>query len=94
MGKDERIIRMSELTTTPGSNGEPVLPRRTPRGLLPSTWTGRTLKVEYVGGDGLSATTSGCLLELMPFGPILKSSAGDKFALSWDAIRLVELKED
>lgn len=85
---------MAEMTTTPSSNGERPLPRRTPRGLLPGTWTGHTVKVEYLGADGLSATTSGALLEYFPFGPVLRSAQGDKFALSWDAIRLIELVED
>jgi hypothetical protein len=85
---------MSELVTRPSTNGEAPLPRRTPRGLLPGTWTGHTVKVEYTGADGLSATTTGALLEFFPFGPVLKSAQGDKFALNWDAIRLVELVED
>jgi hypothetical protein len=40
---NERRIYVSELTTRPSSNGETPLPRRVPRGLLPSTWTERTL---------------------------------------------------
>jgi hypothetical protein len=89
---ERRVV--TQMQTTPSSNGEAPLPRRTPRGLLPSTWTGHTVKVEYTGADGLSATTSGALLELLPFGPILKSSQGDKFALSWDRISMIELQED
>jgi hypothetical protein len=91
--REERRI-LSEMTTTPSSNGEAPLPRRAPRGLLPSTWTGRTLKIEYAGADGLPVTTSGALLELFPFGPVLKSAEGEKFALSWDRISLLELQED
>ena len=85
---------MSELVTRPSTNGEAPLPRRTPRGLLPGTWVGHSVKVEYAGSDGVSVTTSGALLEIYPFGPVLKSVQGDKFALSWDRISLVELVED
>jgi hypothetical protein len=91
---NERRIDMSELTTRPSTNGEAPLPRRVPRGLLPSTWTGRTLKVEYAPADGMPSSTTGCLLECFAFGPILKSGDGDKFALSWDRISLVQLEED
>jgi hypothetical protein len=52
------------------------------------------VKVEYAGADGLLTTTSGALLEFYPFGPVLRSAQGDKFALSWDRISLVELVED
>jgi hypothetical protein len=89
---------MTEMQTTPSTNGEAPLPRRTPRGLLPGTWVGHTVKVEYASADGLPATTTGALLEYFPFGPVLRSAQGDKFAdkfaLSWDRISLVELKED
>ena len=85
---------MAEMTTTPSSNGEAPLARRIPKGLLPSTWLDHTLSIEYIGADGKMNTTSGALLELLPFGPILKSSQGDKFALSWDRLVLVELQED
>jgi hypothetical protein len=89
----ERTL-MTEMQTTPSTNGEAPLPRRTPRGLLPGTWTGHTVKVEYAGADGLLTTTTGALLEYFPFGPVLRSAQGDKFALSWDRISLVELVED
>jgi hypothetical protein len=85
---------MAEMTTKPSANGEAPLPRRAPRGLLPGTWTGHTVKVEYAGADGLSVTTSGALLEYFPFGPVLRSAEGDKYALSWDRISMIELKED
>jgi hypothetical protein len=85
---------MSELTTRPSSNGETPLTRRVPRGLLPSTWTGRTLKVEYAAADGVPTSTTRCLLECFAFGPILKSGDGEKFALCWDRVSLLELEED
>ncbi len=91
--REERSV-MSQMQTTPSSNGEAPLPRRTPRGLLPSTWAGRSVRVEYADGSGEAASATGALLEYFPFGPLLKSVEGDKFALSWDRISLIELKED
>jgi hypothetical protein len=61
---------MAEMTTTPSSNGEAPLPRRTPRGLLPSTWLTRSVRVEYIGADGMAGSTDATLLELYPFGPV------------------------
>src|SRR3712207_2424603 len=91
--QEERRI-MAEMTTTPSSNGESLLPRRTPRGLLPSTWAGRSVRVEYTGAGGEAVSTTGALLEYYPFGMVLRSSEGDKFALSWDRLTLVELLDD
>lgn len=90
--KERRL--MAQMTTTPSSNGEAALPRRTPRGLLPSTWAGRSVRVEYMDGSGEAASTTGALLEYFPFGPVLKSVEGDKFALSWERISLIEVVED
>lgn len=71
-----------------------VLPKRSaPKGLLPSTWTGRTLRVEYTDGFGAGVETSGTLLDVYPFGPVMNLD-GAKTCLSWDVVRLVELVED
>jgi hypothetical protein len=48
--------------TRPDVNGQPSLPRQAvPKGLLPSTWVERTLRVSYVdcygGGQETSAPT-------------------------------------
>ena len=91
--REERRL-MTEMTTTPSANGEAPLPRRTPRGLLPSTWVSRSVRVEYTDGSGGAASTTGALVEYFPFGPVLRSAEGGKLAPSWDAIRLIELQED
>jgi hypothetical protein len=58
--------------TRPDVNGTPALPKRAgPKGLLPSTWLERTLKLEYVDGFGVGQATSGTLLDLYPVGPVL-----------------------
>ncbi len=90
--REERRV-MAEMTTTPSTNGEIPLPRKVPRGLLPSTWLTRSVRVEYVGADGMAGNTDATLLELYPFGPVL-NIAGVKTALSWDTLRLIELRED
>jgi len=81
--------------TAPSVDGTPALPKRAgPKGLLPSTWLERTLRVSYVDcyGGGQEAA-SGTLLDLYPAGPIL-SLNGAKSLISWDRLTLVELIED
>ncbi len=84
-------------TATPGSRGDVPLPKRGgPKGMLPSTWLTRPVRVEYTSaGDNGSATTttSGVLLDWFPFGPVL-NIGGARTALSWERIVLVELVGD
>jgi hypothetical protein len=58
--------------------------------MLPSTWTGQTLRVEYAGADGKRVETSGVLLDWYPAGVIL-SLAGAKTLIPWDRVCLLEL---
>ncbi len=88
------MTEILEAMTRPDANGAPALPKRAaPKGLLPSTWLERTLKVSYVGADGAGVETRGTLLDLYPFGPVL-SLSGEKTALSWDSLRSVTLIND
>jgi hypothetical protein len=80
--------------TAPTVDGQPSLPKRTgPKGLLPSTWIERTLRVSYVDCYGGGREASGTLLDLYPAGPILNMN-GAKALISWDRLTLVELIED
>jgi hypothetical protein len=80
--------------TAPDKNGTPSLPKRGgPRGLLPSTWLERTLRVQYVDGFGVGQETSGTLLDLFPAGPVLNIK-GAKTCLSWDRLVLCELVDE
>ncbi len=87
-------IEILEAMTRPDVNGTPSLPKRNgPRGLLPSTWLERGLRVTYVDAFGAGVETSGTLLDLYPAGPVL-SLAGAKTLISWDRLVLCELVAD
>jgi hypothetical protein len=80
--------------TAPSTNGDKPLPRRGgPKGLMPSTWLDRTLRIEYAGAAGEMRESTATLLDLYPAGPIL-NIGGAKVLLSWDHLVLVELVED
>jgi hypothetical protein len=87
-------LEILEAMTRPDVNGTPTLPKRAgPKGLLPSTWLGGTLRVSYVDCRGAGQETSGILLDLYPAGPVL-SVGGTKTLISWDRLVLCELVED
>jgi len=87
-------VEIVEAMTKPDSNGTPALPKRAgPKGLLPSTWVERPLKLEYVDGFGAGVQVSGVLLEFYPAGPILNID-GVKRLVSWDRLVSCELVED
>jgi hypothetical protein len=88
------VTEILEAMTAPTVDGQPSLPRRAaPRGLLPTTWVGRTLKVEYVDSFGVGAEATGACLDLYPFGIVMNLS-GQRAAVSWDALRVVTLMND
>jgi hypothetical protein len=83
-----------EAMTAPTTDGQPSLPKRTgPKGLLPSTWLERTLKVAYTDCHGIGVESSGTLLDLYPAGPVL-NMGGAKTLIAWDRLVLCELVED
>ena len=80
--------------TKPDVNGTPALPKRNgPKGLLPSTWLERGLRVAYVDAFGAGVETSGILLDFYPAGPVL-NIGGVKTMVAWDRLVLCELVED
>jgi hypothetical protein len=88
------MTEILEAMTKPDSNGTPSLPKRTgAKGMMPSTWLERTLKVAYTDCYGSGQETSGTLLDLYPAGPVL-NIGGAKTLLSWDRLTVVELVED
>jgi hypothetical protein len=88
------MTEILEAMTRPDVNGTPSLPKRSaPRGLLPSTWLERPLKVAYTDCHGIGVESSGTLLDLYPAGPVL-NMGGAKTLIAWDRLVLCELVED
>jgi hypothetical protein len=80
---------------SPDSNGTPLLPERSaPKGLLPSTWLERGLRIQYVSASGKAVEAKGTLLDFYSAGPVLSMNGGTKTLVSWDRICLCELIED
>jgi hypothetical protein len=89
---------MEEITAThltaPDRNGKPALPKRAgPKGMLPSTWAGRSLRVQSLDAFGNGQECSGTYLDYCGAGPVLNLN-GARTVLSWDALRVVELVDD
>ena len=87
------MTEILEAMSKPDANGQIHVKRAAPKGLMPSTWLNRTLRLEYVGGDGTMRASSGTLLDLYPVGPVL-NIAGAKTLLCWERLVLCELVED
>jgi hypothetical protein len=88
------LTEILDVITKPDSNGTPALPKRSgPKGLLPTTWLERTLKLEYMDGFGAGACASGVLLDFFPAGPVLNID-GAKTLIAWERLVAVQLVED
>ena len=87
-------LEVLQAMIKPDVNGAPSLPKRSaPKGLLPSTWLNRSLKIEYRDCFGAGQQTSGVLLDCYPAGVVIGMGA-TKSLLSWDAITYFELIPD
>ena len=89
---------MSEETAAylvaPDRNGRPALSKRSgPKGMMPSTWLSRPVKLEYIDSAGLGVEASGILLDLFPAGPVINLH-GARTLICWDRLVLCELQED
>ena len=52
-------LEILDAMTRPDSSGTPSLPKRAgPKGLLPSSWLERTLKVSYMDAFGVGVETT------------------------------------
>jgi hypothetical protein len=81
-------------TTAPAGFEDAPMPKRGGyRGLLPSTWLGRSLRVAYVGIDGKGVETSGILLDYYGCGPVF-NLAGGRVLIPWDRLASLELVND
>jgi hypothetical protein len=81
------------LTKGSGWSDKPRPKRNGFKGMLPSTWLNRELRLEYRGADGNAQNTSGVLLDTYPAGPVL-NVLGAKTLIGWDRLVLIELLSD
>jgi hypothetical protein len=80
------------MAAVPAENGHKSLPCRAPKGLLPSTWLERELRIEHCVGGAVRETV-GTLADLYPAGPILVVD-GRRTLIAWDSLATVELVPD
>jgi hypothetical protein len=91
LAKGENV---TEYMTAPTTNGDKPLPKRVGgRSMVPSTWIGRSLPIEYEGAGGAGRETTATLLDWSPVG-LLLNVAGGKTLLAWERLVLAELQED
>ncbi len=90
---EQMAVNMSAPDKNGTSQGLALPKRSAPKGLLPSTWLERTLRVQYVDAYGGGQETSGVLLDLYPAGCVLNIK-GAKTLLCWERLVLCELVED
>ncbi len=84
-------VNTTPVAVTPESR---VLPKRNgARSMLPSTWTGRSLRLEYESAGGKTAKTTATLLDWCSLG-IVVDSYGAKTIIPWERLVLVELVAD
>jgi len=83
---------MTEVDTT-ARVATPEPQRTGPKGMVPSTWIGRSLRVEYTDAFGSGRETSGMYLDWAAAG-IIMNVHGARTLLAWDRIVVVELVED
>jgi hypothetical protein len=92
MSEEKPAYNLGGPTMTPDGNG--LLPRRNGyRGMLPSTWLERTLRIEYTDASGNACSTSGVLADFYPAGPVFVVG-GAKTLIGWDRICSLELREE
>ena len=81
------------MATPGGFEDAPMAKRNGARGMVPSTWLGRSVKLEYTDAHGMGVETSGVLLDWCPVGLVV-SLDGAKTLLSFDRLALMALVND
>ncbi len=76
--------------TSPGWGDAPLPKRNGTKTLLPGSWIGRELTIEYADAGGKATSTRGTLLDLYPAGVIM-NIRGARTCVLWERICLVEL---
>ncbi len=92
MSEEPTPYTTGAVTAPPGWDDAPRPKRNGSRGLLPSTWFGRVVRLGYIGMDGKGVETSGTLLDYCGTGPIF-AIGGAKILIGWERICLLELEE-
>ncbi len=86
------MTEIVEAMSKPDANGQVHVKRTRPKGLLPSTWLSRALRLEYVVCGQLRETT-GTLLDVYPAGPAI-NAGGAKTLIAWETVAVVQLISD
>ena len=84
-------VNTAPISVTPDS--KVIQKRNGHRGMLPSTWIGRSLRLEYTDASGKAAKTSATLLDWCPLGLVVDSH-GSRAIIPWDRLAWVELTPD
>jgi hypothetical protein len=84
---------ITQAMTKPTIEGAQTFPKRhTARGMVPSTWISRSVRVEYEEGTK-TQITSGQLLDFCASGIVLGLLAS-RTLIMWERLVLIELVED
>jgi hypothetical protein len=87
-------INAPRVVTAPSMNEHaPIAKRNGPRTMIHLTWLGWEALVEYTTLDGREVLTSATLLDWCGLG-IIRTIAGARSIVAWDALRTVELRGD
>ena len=80
--------------TPAGAFGDAPLPKRSaPKGMLPSTWQGRSSRIGYIAVDGKAVETSGTHLDWCGCGPVF-NFGGSRHTICWERVVVLELVDD
>ena len=96
MIKEESVSGLVSGASKPpeGKLGDvPPVKRNGGRGMLPTTWCGRRLILEYTDAGGSAASTSGVLLDWCALGVVMNLS-GSRCVIPWERLSFVELPSD
>jgi hypothetical protein len=94
--EDFELAGVAEVSTPERRGVEKSVPlpkRGGPKTMLPSSWLGRKIRVEYVSAWGEGVGLSATYLDWAPSG-IIVNVKGSRTLLAWDCVKLVELVED
>ena len=78
--------------TAPSYPADKPLPKRNAsRGMVPMSWLGRKVLLEYQDMDGRGQSASATLLDNCGMGLIVNT--GVRMILAWDSVRSIELRD-